>query len=126
MRAPSGNAVPSVARALWAGRGARRALAAAAAGRSSSRCLPGGYVRLGDEWLLLAVPRAPRGPLTLLVAGLETAPLAAGDVVEVEWVVQLDVRHAPRRGAAASISRDLGGRRSRSPRRRSRPAGGSR
>ncbi len=42
---------------------------------------PGGYARLGDEWLLLAVPRAPRGPLTLLVAGLDAAPLAAGDEV---------------------------------------------
>jgi hypothetical protein len=43
---------------------------------------PGGYARLGDAWLLVAIPRAPRGPLTLLVAGLEAAPLAVGDEVE--------------------------------------------
>ena len=40
---------------------------------------PGGYVRFGDEWLLIAVPSAPRGPLTLVVAGLEAAPLRPGD-----------------------------------------------
>ena len=37
---------------------------------------PEGYARLPDGgWLLLAPPRAPRGPLTLTVAGLEPAPL---------------------------------------------------
>ena len=72
------------ARALWAGPGARRALAAGGRGTVEFALHPGGYARLGDAWLLLAIPRAPRGPLTLLVAGLEAAPLAAGDEVEVE------------------------------------------
>ena len=59
------------ARALWAGPGARRALAAGGRGRVEFALRPGGdRARLGEAWLLLAVPRAPRGPLTLLVAGL--------------------------------------------------------
>ncbi len=79
------------AQALWAGPGARRALAAGGRGTVEFALHPGGYARLGDEWLLLAIPRAPRGPLTLLVAGLEAAPLAVSDGVEVE----LDVRARP-------------------------------
>ena len=40
---------------------------------------PGGYVRFGDAVAAASrVPRAPRGPLSLLVAGLERAPLRAG------------------------------------------------
>ena len=72
------------ASALWAGPGARRALAAGGAGRVEFALHPGGYARLGDEWLLLAIPRAPRGPLTLLVAGLDAGPPAVGDEVAVE------------------------------------------
>ena len=68
-------------RALWAGPGAARVLAGApAAGVVELALHPGGYVRFGeDQWLLVAVPRAPRGPLTLIVAGLEATPLRSGD-----------------------------------------------
>jgi hypothetical protein len=71
-------------RALWAGPGARRALASGGTGTVEYALPPGGYVRFGDEWLLLAVPRAPRGPLTMTVTGLERAPLAPGDEVRVD------------------------------------------
>jgi hypothetical protein len=71
-------------RALWAGPGARRTLAAGGAGKVEFVVRPGGYVRFGDEWLLLAVPRAPRGPLTMTVTGLERTPLAAGEEIRVE------------------------------------------
>ena len=57
--------------------GPARALAArcatAAPARVEFALHPGGYVRFGDEWLLVAVPRAPRGPLTLIVAGPRSA-----------------------------------------------------
>jgi hypothetical protein len=46
---------------------------------------PGGYVRFEDDtWLLVAVPSAPRGPLSLLVAGLEGAPLRPGDEADLK------------------------------------------
>jgi hypothetical protein len=68
-----------MARALWAGPGARRALVAGAAGAVEIALAPGGYVRLGEHaWVLVATARAPRGPLSLVVAGLEAAPLRAG------------------------------------------------
>ena len=66
-----------MASALWAGPGAVRALHGS--GTVEVALHPGGYVRLGDEYVLVAVPRAPRGPLTLLVSGLEAHPLAPGD-----------------------------------------------
>ncbi len=71
------------ANALWAGPGARRALVAGGSGVIELALSPGGYVRLGSAWLLLAVPRAPRGPLTLLVAGLERTPLVPGARVRI-------------------------------------------
>ena len=71
-------------RALWAGPGARRTLAAGGVGKVEFAVRPGGYARFGDDWLLLAVPRAPRGPLTMTVTGLERAPLAPDDEVRVE------------------------------------------
>jgi Protein of unknown function (DUF2877) len=40
---------------------------------------PGGYVRFGDDYVLVAHPRAPRGPLTLVTTGLHAAPLRPGD-----------------------------------------------
>jgi hypothetical protein len=40
---------------------------------------PGGYVRFGDDYVLVAHARAPRGPLTLVTTGLHTAPLRPGD-----------------------------------------------
>ncbi|HWK26696.1 MAG TPA: DUF2877 domain-containing protein [Solirubrobacter sp.] len=48
-------------------------------GRVELALHPGGYVRFGEEWVLVAIPRAPRGPLTLAVTGLERAPLRVGD-----------------------------------------------
>jgi hypothetical protein len=48
---------------------------------------PGGYVRLSGEppgWLLVATARAPLGPLTLAVAGLEHARLRPGTPARVE------------------------------------------
>ena len=72
-----------VARRVRCGPGPGAARAVLAGARCAARASvefalhPGGYVRLGEDgWLLVAVPRAPRGPLTLLVAGLEAAPLA--------------------------------------------------
>jgi hypothetical protein len=71
-------------RALWAGPGARRTLAAGGTGTVEYALPPGGYVRLGEDWLLLATPRAPRGPLTVILTGLERAPLAPGEEIRVE------------------------------------------
>lgn len=69
-------------RALWAGPGVR--LPDGAAGVVEFALHPGGYVRFGDdEYVLVAHPRAPRGPLTLLVTGLHGAPLEHGDRAEV-------------------------------------------
>jgi len=59
------------ARALLAGPGALRTLTAGGEGRLEVALGAGGYVRLAeDRWLLVAGPRAPIGPLSLLVAGL--------------------------------------------------------
>ena len=40
---------------------------------------PGGYIRFGDDFILVATPRSPRGPLTLIAPGLHAAPLRPGD-----------------------------------------------
>ncbi len=40
---------------------------------------PGGYVRFGDDFLLVATPRSPRGPLTVPFAGLHASPLRPGE-----------------------------------------------
>jgi hypothetical protein len=74
------------ARALWAGPGAARVLTGPpAVGVVEFALRPGGYVRFGDDaWLLVAVPSAPRGPLSLLVAGLEAAPLRPGDAAVLD------------------------------------------
>ncbi|HET6551098.1 MAG TPA: hypothetical protein VFG79_21710, partial [Solirubrobacter sp.] len=45
---------------------------------------PGGYVRFGDDYVLIATPRSPRGPLTLPVTNLPAAPLAPGDTARIE------------------------------------------
>jgi hypothetical protein len=57
-------------RATWIGPGAWRALRAGADGTVEIAFARGGYVRLGGGWLLLAPPRAPLGPLSVVVAGL--------------------------------------------------------
>jgi hypothetical protein len=67
------------ARAVLAGPGARRALAAGGEGRLKVALGTGGYVRLGEAgWLLVSTPRAPVGPLSLLVAGLGAEPALPG------------------------------------------------
>ncbi len=40
---------------------------------------PGGYIRFGDDFILVATPRSPRGPLTLVTTGLHAAPLRPGE-----------------------------------------------
>ena len=64
-------------RALWMGPGALRAMRAGGSGTVEVVLARGGYVRLGDRWLLLAPPRAPLGPLSVLVAGLGVLELGA-------------------------------------------------
>jgi uncharacterized protein DUF2877 len=71
-RSPAG-----MPRTLWAGSG----VTFRGEGEVEVAIHPGGYVRLGDDYVLLAIPRAPRGPLSVLVAGLE--PLRPG---EPAWV----------------------------------------
>jgi hypothetical protein len=78
---------PRSARALVAGPGAGRALragAAAGAGTAAGGIVDlafggGGYVRMGEHHVLLAPPRSPLGPLSLLVAGLSRGDLIVGD-----------------------------------------------
>ena len=64
-------------RALWIGPGAARALCAGESGTVEVVLARGGYVRLGDRWLLLTPPRAPLGPLSVLVEGLGVLALGA-------------------------------------------------
>ncbi len=71
-----------MASALWAGPGAARALHGD--GEVEVALHPGGYVRLDDGYVLVAGARAPRGPLTILVSGLEAAPLRPGDAAHVD------------------------------------------
>lgn len=63
------------ARALWIGPGAERALASGAVGTVEVAMRRGGYVSFVGQWLLLAPARAPLGPLSVLVQGLD-GPLA--------------------------------------------------
>jgi hypothetical protein len=74
-------------RALWIGPGAARALHGA--GEVEFALHPGGYVRFGGGYALLAHPRAPRGPLTVLVAGLEASPLRPGDSARVDGALHV-------------------------------------
>jgi hypothetical protein len=70
-------------RAIVVGPGARRALRDGASGTVELAFGPGGYVRLGERWVLLAPIRSPLGPLSILVAGLARGDLVPGDAVEV-------------------------------------------
>jgi hypothetical protein len=67
------------ARALVVGPGARRALRDGGAGAVELAFGPGGYVRLGEDRVLLAPARSPLGPLSILVAGLARGDLVPGD-----------------------------------------------
>jgi hypothetical protein len=72
------------ARALFAGPGALRAVRPGRRGVVELVLSGGVYVRLGDDWLLVAAPDAPFGPLSVAVAGLRRATLRPGDAVSVE------------------------------------------
>jgi hypothetical protein len=76
MRGPAvaAHRVPAVA----AGPGALRALVDGATGSVELAFGGGGYVRLDTGRVLLAGPRAPLGPLSLLVAGLSAESLRPG------------------------------------------------
>jgi len=65
------------------GPGAGRTLRAGASGAVELAFGPGGYVRLGDQHILLAPVRSPRGPLSILVSGLRRGDLVPGDPVVV-------------------------------------------
>jgi Protein of unknown function (DUF2877) len=66
-------------RAVLLGPGARRALRGGARGTVELAFGPGGYVRLDEQRVLLAPPRSPLGPLSILVAGLARGDLVPGD-----------------------------------------------
>jgi Protein of unknown function (DUF2877) len=86
--------------ALWTGPGAARALRGEGAVEVALH--PGGYVRLGEEYVLVAPPRAPRGPLTMLVSGLHAAPLRPGDRARVDGALHVGAHTIRLGGDAAS------------------------
>ncbi len=75
------------ARALVIAPGARRALRAGAGSTAGGVVEwafgPGGYVRFGERYVLLAPVRSPLGPLSILVAGLARGDLMPGDPARV-------------------------------------------
>jgi Protein of unknown function (DUF2877) len=72
------------ARALFAGTGALRALRAGRPGMVELVLSRGAYLRAGEDWLLLADPDAPFGPLSVGVAGLSRSALRPGQPALVE------------------------------------------
>jgi hypothetical protein len=74
----------TTARALFAGPGALRALRPARTGVVELVLSGGAYVRAGDDWMLLADPDAPFGPLSVGVAGPWRRALRPGQPVRVE------------------------------------------
>jgi hypothetical protein len=108
----------NLARALFAGPGAWRALVEGARGHVELTLGGGGgYLRLGSsDWLLLTRPGAPFGPLSLAVDGLDRLGLRPGAPAEVtrdrllvgERAVSLErmrVRHSARTILAAGAAR---------------------
>jgi Protein of unknown function (DUF2877) len=74
----------TVARALFAGPGARRALVDGARGEVEIALQGGSYVRLGSAgWVLLTRPGAPFGPLSVAVDRLHRLELRPGAPAEV-------------------------------------------
>jgi hypothetical protein len=65
----------SIARALFAAPAARRALVEGRVGAVELTLRQGAYVRFEDDWLMLAEPTAPFGPLSLAVRGLSQLDL---------------------------------------------------
>jgi hypothetical protein len=95
-------------RAIIAGPGAGRALRAGGSGRLEVALGGGGYVRLGASgWLLVTGPRAPVGPLSLLVAGLArgTSDVAWEAHVDTEGVFVLGPHRIAIDAMASPISR---------------------
>jgi hypothetical protein len=68
----------SEGRALLAAPAARQALADGRVGEVELALSRGAYVRLGRDWVMLAEPGAPFGPLSLVVGGLEQFELSPG------------------------------------------------
>jgi hypothetical protein len=96
--------------ALFAGPGAMRALRPGRAGVVEMVLSRGAYVRFGDDWLALALPDAPFGPLSVAVTGLRRASLRPGQPVVVErgWLrvggQAVDVGRMRERGPAANAT----------------------
>lgn len=70
-------------RALFAGPGAVRALVEGREGAVELVFAGGAYVRLGSDWLLLAEPDVPFGPLSMAVPGIGRLDLRPGVDVHV-------------------------------------------
>jgi hypothetical protein len=87
------------ARAGWAGAGALRALRDGGTGYVAVPLRDGAYLEMPGGWLLIAPPRSPLGPLTLLVDSLPDRPFAEGDAARIESGVL----------AAGSVGIDLAG-----------------
>lgn len=71
------------ARALFAGPGALRALADGREGVVELVLTRGAYARLGPDWLLLAEPGVPFGPLSMAIPGIGRLPVRPGMEVRV-------------------------------------------
>jgi Protein of unknown function (DUF2877) len=88
----------STARALLAAPAARRLLAPGRVGAVELVLSQGAYIRFEDQWLMLAGPSAPFGPLSLVVLGIERLDLSPGLPVSVSgsrmvvggWSVSLE------------------------------------
>jgi Protein of unknown function (DUF2877) len=78
-----------MARTLWAGPG----VSLRGEGEVEIAFDGGGYLRLGEDYVHVASPRAPRGPLTLLVAGLD--PLRPGEPAWVGDTLHIGPRELP-------------------------------
>ncbi len=80
---PAAAAARRTARAVVIGPGARRALRGAAGATAGGVVEwafgPGGYVRFGERYVLLAPARSVLGPLSILVGGLVRGDLVPGD-----------------------------------------------
>lgn len=72
------------ARALFAGPGALRALVDGREGVVELALTRGAYVRLGADWVALAEPGVPFGPLSVAICGIGRVPLSPGTAVRVE------------------------------------------
>jgi hypothetical protein len=74
----------TIVRALFAGPGARRALLPGRTGSVEIVFPLAAYLRLDEDWLLLAEPRAPFGPVTVSVSGFRELRLEPGSAVWVD------------------------------------------